>query len=278
MPQKIWFITGVSSGIGWHLAKQAAIAGHCVIGTVRQPEQIANINQVVPGSTFGHLLDVNNHEQVQALVANIVEQYGRIDVVVNNAGFGYFGAVEAMHMTECREQMETNFFGALAVTQAVLPYLRAQKSGHLIQVSSIAGLTGTAGLGLYNASKHALEGLSEALYYEVAHLGIHVTLVEPGPFRTLWAGASMKEAAVSIPDYDASAGMVQQRLANVNGRQPGDPEKAALAILHITEVAQPPLRLALGKMAVEVIKKKIALLNNNLTEWETLSAGADFDE
>lgn len=276
MENKIFFITGVSTGFGKHLAEEAGKKGYTVIGTVRKAEQLEMVNGLVPGKTFGRVLDVNDHAQVNATVHGVLQTHGRIDVLVNNAGYGLFGAIEEITMQEAREQMETNFFGALAVTQAVLPVMRRQKSGHIVQISSIAGLSGSPGLGIYNASKHALEGFSEALAAELAPLNIRVTLVEPGPFRTHWAGASMKFAGIHIGDYDQSAGKTKAMLAERNGRQPGDPVKGAQAIIHITEVPDPPLRLALGKPALAVIEKKIGLLKSDLDNWKQLSAGTDY--
>ena len=276
MSNKIWFITGVSTGIGRELAEQAALAGNTVIGTVRKQAQIEEINNLVSGKTFGYLLDVNDHEKVVEVTMDVNMKFGRIDVLVNNAGYGLFAGIEEVSIQEARDQMETNFFGALAVTQSVLPIMRKQQSGHIIQISSIAGLTGTAGLGIYNASKHAMEGFSEALYQELLPLGIKVTLVEPGPFRTLWAGASMKFSEKSIDGY-AAIDRTKTAMQARNGAQPGDPVKAALAIVQIAETENPPLRLALGKIAIGAIKGKIALLTKDLMAWETLSAGADFE-
>ncbi len=272
----IWFITGVSSGFGRHLAEVAAKKGHTVIGTVRKPEQVEQVNQLVPGKTFGVVLDVNNHAQVQEVIGAVATQYGKIDVLVNNAGYGFCGAIEEASEEEVRAQMETNFFGAYAVTQAVLPVMRRQKKGHILQISSQAGINSTAGLGVYNASKFALEGFSEALYHEVAPLGIKVTLVEPGPFKTEWAGGSMKFPEQTLEDYIPTAGRTRTLLSNINGHQPGDPVKGAEAILHITETETPPLRLPLGKTAVEVIRKKLDWVSREITTWESLSKGADY--
>jgi short-subunit dehydrogenase len=278
MSNKIWFITGVSTGIGRHLAEQAALAGNTVIGTVRKQAQVEEINNLVSGKTFGYVLDVNDHPKVTEVINEVASKFGKIDVLVNNAGYGLFGGIEEVSMQESRDQMETNFFGVLAVTQAVLPIMRTQKSGHIFQVSSIAGLTGSAGLGIYNASKHALEGFSEALYYELEALNIKVTLIEPGPFRTLWAGASMKYSDKEIEAYRSTrVGKVKEMLEARNGVQPGDPVKAALAIIQISETAQPPLRLALGKIAIGAIQGKIDLLTKELNDWKELSAGADFE-
>ena len=278
MSNKVWFITGVSTGIGRELAEQAALAGNTVIGTVRKQDQIEGVNNLVNGKTFGYILDVNDHAKVTEVITEVSTKFGKIDVLVNNAGYGLFGGIEEVTMQECRDQMETNFFSALAVTQAVLPIMRAQKSGHIFQVSSIAGLTGTPGLGIYNASKHALEGFTEALYHELEGFNIKVTLVEPGPFRTLWAGASMKTSEHEIAAYrNTRVGRTKELMAARNGVQPGDPIKAALAIIKISETENPPLRLALGKIAIGAIQGKIALLTKELTTWETLSASADFD-
>ncbi len=275
---KVIFITGVSSGFGRDLAIEAAKAGHTVIGTVRKEEQLQQVNNLQQGKTFGYLLDVNNHEEVQEVIANVVDRFGKIDVLINNAGYGLMGAVEETSMEEARMQMETNFFGALAVTQAALPFMRKEKSGHIIQFSSIAGILSSPGLGLYNASKFALEGMSEALYLEVAPLGIRVTIVEPGPFRTKWAGGSMKFTKNIIEDYAATAGKVKDTITGYNGNQPGDPVKGAQAVLKIIDADKPPLRLVLGKVAVERAKSKINLLQKDFDEWEALSVSADFSK
>ncbi len=277
MTQKIWLITGVSSGFGKQLAELAAQRGNTVIGTIRKTEQLEAVNQLVPGKTFGYLLDVNNHAQVKEVVDAVTEKFGRIDVLVNNAGYGFCGAIEEASEQDVREQMETNFFGAYAVTQAVLPGMRAQKSGHILQISSQAGINSSPGLGVYNASKYALEGFSEALYHEGAPLGIKVTIVEPGPFRTEWAGGSMKYPTRTIEAYVPTAGRIRQILSNVNGNQPGDPVKGSEAIIHITEVENPPLRLALGKIAVDTIRKKLDWVSKEITAWEKLSVSADYN-
>lgn len=277
MESKIWLITGTSKGIGLHLLEQAAKKGYTVVGTVRNKSEIEKINNVVPGKTFGYLLDVTDHEQVKKVMEEVHDQFKRIDILVNNAGYGLFGAVEEVSMDEARHQMETNVFGALAVTQAALPYMRKQKSGHIIQISSIAGIASTQGLGIYNASKYALEGFSEALYKEVNPLGIHVTIVEPGPFRTEWAGASMKFAEKIIDDYQKTSGELKKLLEQRNGNQPGNPVKGALAIIQTVEAETPPLRLALGKWAVEGIENKIKLLEKDLNEWRKVSIDTAFD-
>lgn len=273
---KIWLITGVSSGLGKHLLEEVAKNGDIAIGTVRKAEQLTTINSLVPGKTFGFILDVNDHLQVSEVIGAVEKQFGKIDVLVNNAGYGLMGAIEEVTMTEAREQMETNFFGALAVTQAVLPIMRQQKSGHIVQISSQAGISANHGLGIYNASKFALEGFSEALQKEVLPLGIKVTLVEPGPFRTLWAGPSMKFATKTIDDYKDTAGKLKNYIQQISGNQPGDPIAGAHAIMKIVAAENPPLRLALGKIAVETLRKKADWIKQEVSDWEQVSAGADY--
>ncbi|SKB52048.1 oxidoreductase [Daejeonella lutea] len=275
---RIWLITGVSGGLGRALALEAARNGDIVFGTLRQEGQVDEFSDLVHGKTFGIQLDVNNHTDIGPVLTHIIDQFGRIDVLVNNAGYGLFGAAEEVSMQEAREQMETNFFGALALTQAVLPIMRSQRSGHILQVSSIAGLSSNPGLGIYNASKFALEGFTEALYMETKDLNIKVTLIEPGPFRTDWAGSSSVRSVKVIPDYDSTAGERIRAINGMSGKQPGDPVKAAKAILKIVNSENPPLRLALGKIAIDVIRKKINLLERELNEWEKLSANTGFEE
>jgi short-subunit dehydrogenase len=274
--QKIWIITGVSSGFGKHLAEEAAKLGYTVIGTVRQQEQLTAIDNLVKNKTFGYLLDVNNHQQVNEVIQAVHQKFGSIDVLVNNAGYGLTGAIEEASIQEARDQMETNFFGALAVTQAVLPIMRKQQSGHIVQISSQAGFSATPGLGIYNASKFALEGFSEALFKEVLPLGIKVTLVEPGPFRTAWAGASMKFTEKTIDSYNETAGKIKQFLAQINGNQPGDPIAGSHSIIKVVESTNPPLRLALGKIAVDTLRKKADWVKQEVADWEQVSVDADY--
>jgi len=275
---KIWLITGVSGGLGRALAEEAAQQGDIVFGTLRKPEQIEQFNQLVHGKTFGLELDINSHSRIELVITHILDQFGRIDVLVNNAGYGLFGAIEEVSMEEARQQMETNFFSALAMTQAVLPVMRRQRAGHILQISSMAGIRSSPGMGLYNASKFALEGFSEALALEAAHLNIKVTLVEPGPFRTLWAGASSARSKKLIEDYDATAGELIRTINGYAGTQPGDPVKAAKAIMKVVNNPDPPLRLALGKIALEAIRKKLLSLQQNYDEWEEVSVDTSFDE
>ena len=275
---RIWLITGVSGGLGRALAKEAALQGEIVYGTLRKPEQINEFNELVPGKTFGIQLDVNNHDQIKSVVEQIITQSGRIDVLVNNAGYGLFGAIEELSMEEARMQMETNFFAVLAMTQAVLPIIRKQKSGHILQISSMSGLRANSGTGLYNASKFALEGMSEALALELQPLNIRLTLVEPGPFRTDWAGTSSVSAKNKIEDYELSSGARLRLLQSTSGKQPGDPAKAAKAILIAVNSEHPPLRLLLGKVALDAVRDKFRTVEEEFSKWEDISLGTSFEE
>lgn len=275
---RIWLITGVSGGLGRALAKEAALQGEIVYGTLRKPEQISEFNDLVPGKTFGIQLDINNHGQIKSVVEQIITQSGRIDVLVNNAGYGLFGAIEELSMEEARMQMETNFFAVLAMTQAVLPGLREQRSGHILQISSMSGLRANSGTGLYNASKFALEGMSEALALELQPLNIHLTLVEPGPFRTDWAGKSSVSAKNKIEDYDLSSGARLRLLQSTSGKQPGDPSKAAKAILLAVNSEHPPLRLLLGKVALDAVRDKLKTMEEEFSKWEQISLDTSFED
>jgi NAD(P)-dependent dehydrogenase (short-subunit alcohol dehydrogenase family) len=278
MSPRIWFITGVSSGFGRSLALAVAASGDIAVGTLRQAAQLVPFDALVPGRTVAVQLDINDHAQVDVVVSGIIGRFGRIDVLVNNAGYGLLGAIEEVDDTEARAQMETNFFGALAVTRAVLPHLRRQRAGHILQVSSIAGFSATPGLGIYNASKFALEGFSEALARETAPLGIRVTLIEPGPFRTKWAGDSIRRAAAVIPDYAATpAGATLARIQHygAQGTQPGDPALAARAMISVVNSPHPPLRLPLGALALAGVRAKLEAVRQELDEWEAVGLATD---
>lgn len=277
MANKIWLITGVSGGLGRALAVAVAGKGYIVYGTLRKAEQIEAFNQLCPGFTFGLLMDVNNPIQVDAGIHQVISAHGKIDVLVNNAGYGLFGAIEEVSMEESRAQMETNFFGALAVTKAVLPMMRKQQSGHIFQVSSVAGFRSTPGLGIYNASKYALEGFSEALWHEVNPLGIHVTIVEPGPFRTNWAGDSSVRSANTVDAYKETAGARIRTIHAYSGTQPGDPEKAAAVVIKASESNFPPLRLPLGQPAIDGILEKCEWVKKDIDSWSSISSKTDFN-
>jgi NAD(P)-dependent dehydrogenase (short-subunit alcohol dehydrogenase family) len=261
---KSWFITGISGGLGKALAEYAIEMGDFVIGTFRNQKQVDDFNELYKGKAFSLLLDLKNERDIKNAFEIVKEKYGKIDVLVNNAGMGFAGAIEETSIEESRTIFETNFFGALEITRAFLPMFRKQKSGHIIQISSHGGVKAFAGFGIYNASKFALEGLSEALAQEVSPLGIKVTIVEPGPFRTNFAGDSFGLAASRIEDYNPTAGVFRDRIKGINGRQEGDPVKAAKVLFDITQSPYSPLRLPLGKIALESVKFKSDSLRQDI--------------
>jgi NAD(P)-dependent dehydrogenase (short-subunit alcohol dehydrogenase family) len=276
---KVWFITGASSGLGAQLAAAAIAKGDSVAATFRRPEQASAFSNAHAGRALGVLLDVTDFDRIPEAVQETIDRFGRIDVLVNNAGYGTIGALEEFSMEELRAQFETNFFGMAALTKAVLPLLRAQGSGHIVQLSSVSGFRAMAGFGLYNASKFALEGFSEALAQEVAPFGIRVVIVEPGPFRTEFLSGSMKEAATRIEAYSqtAVAGMYEYK-ERVTGKQEGDPEKAASVIWAYVHEDNPHLRLPLGKSAVAGIRSKLHAVQEDVDANEHLALKAMFGE
>ena len=276
MSNKIWFITGISSGLGKALAEAVIKKGDFVFGTFRKPKQVQAFNEKYANKAMALQVDITNAGQINAAFETIKNKFGRLDVLVNNAGYGFSGAVEEASDEEVRAVFDANFFGTLQVTNAALPVLRRQKSGHVFQISSHGGIKAFPGFGVYNASKFALEGASEAMAVELGPLGIKTTIVEPGPFRTGFAGSSFKEAKKRIADYDGTAGMFRQKIKAVDGKQEGDPAKAALAIIQVCESENPPLRLILGKVAIGTISAKLASVKNDLEAWREVSEGAVF--
>jgi NAD(P)-dependent dehydrogenase (short-subunit alcohol dehydrogenase family) len=277
MEKKIWLITGISSGLGQALAQAVMATGDYVVGTFRQPEQVEQFNQQYASQGTAVLLDITDRDAVQVVVERIISEHLRIDVLVNNAGAGFVGAIEETAPEEVRSVFEANFFGALWLTQAVLPHLRRQRQGHIVQISSHGGIKAFAGFGIYNASKFALEGFSEALAQEVAPLGIVVSIIEPGPFRTNFAGSRLGEANQVIDDYEATAGAFRKKLKGVDGQQEGDPNKAADAIIDLVNSAHPPLRLPLGKTALKTIQMKIDSIAADLRTNQKVAERAVFE-
>lgn len=276
MKKKVWFITGCSTGLGRALAQHVLALGHPTVVTARNPSQVADLAAAHPDLALALSLDVTDPGQIKAAVAAAVARFGTIDVLVNNAGIGYFGSFEESEMAEVRRMFEINVWGLAETTRAVLPWLRKQRSGTIVNLSSMAGIVGNPGLGFYNGTKFAVEGLSEALAKEVAPLGIKVLLVEPGPFRTDWAGRSANEAPDTIADYRDTAGARKRQLRGYSGRQPGDPERAAAAIVQAVEAPQPPLRLMLGKAALTAARAKLAAAEKDFNAWEAVTEAADF--
>lgn len=274
MNKKTWFITGISSGLGKALAKTVIENGDFVIGTFRNPSQADAFNAEYKNKAFALTLDISDPEGIEKAVRYVAETYGKIDVLVNNAGYGLAGAIEETSIEETRKIFEANFFGTLKLTQLFLPLFRNQKSGHIIQVSSHGGFKAFAGFGIYNASKFALEGFSEALALEIEPLGIKVTIVEPGPFRTSFAGNGFRLAEQIITDYNATAGIFREKIKSVDGKQEGDPVKAAKAIYEITGLQMPPLRLPLGKMALLSLTSKLESVAADLENFKEIAENA----
>lgn len=275
---KTWFITGVSSGFGRALAETLVSRGERVVGTLRNEDQRTQFEALSPGKSFGYLLDVRDHNAVRRVVAQIEEEVGAIDVLVNNAGYGYEGSVEEATPEAIRAQFDVNLFGAVSVLQAILPFMRSRRTGHILNVTSMGGLMTFPGVGVYNASKFALEGINEALASEVRQFGIKVTAIEPGAFRTDWAGRSMTRASRTISDYASLLEPISASRAARSGKQPGDPARAALAIIKVVESEYPPVHLLLGTDALKFVREKIATLTKEIDDWESLSASTDFPE
>jgi NADP-dependent 3-hydroxy acid dehydrogenase YdfG len=275
---RIWFITGASTGFGRLLAEEVLKAGGKVIATARKLDKIVDLEKQYPKTAKALVLDVTDTGQIDAAVTQAFAQFGHVDVLVNNAGYGVAGAVEEVSETEFMPMFETNVFGLIRVTRAFLPHLRKQCGGHILNLSSIGGLVSSPGMGYYNATKFAVEGLSEALAGELAPLGIHVTIVEPGPFRTDFLGRSGVVAEKRIADYDNTAGNMRKYFAENVGKQPGDPLRAVHAMMQVVETSAPPLRLLLGKRAFDRIQEKLGTWQKEIAAWEPVTVGADFPE
>lgn len=268
---KIWFITGISSGLGKALAQTVIEKGDFVIGTFRNQSQTDTFNIQHKDTAFALTLDISKPNETERAVKLVADKFGQIDVLVNNAGYGLAGAIEETSTEETKAIFETNFFGTLNLTQSFLPIFRQQKSGHIIQISSHGGFKAFAGFGIYNASKFALEGFSEALAQEVAPLGIKVTIVEPSPFRTSFAGSGFQLTKRTIADYNITAGVFREKIKGVDGKQEGDPIKAAQAIIYITKLDTPPLRLPLGKIAIVSLTAKLDSVQNDINSYKDIA-------
>jgi NAD(P)-dependent dehydrogenase (short-subunit alcohol dehydrogenase family) len=274
--KRVWFITGASRGLGALMAKAALADGNAVVAAGRNVTAIAERLGESP-ALLPVALDVTDEAQAQAAVKAAVEKFGRIDVLINNAGFGLLGAVEESTDADVRRMYDTNVFGLLNVTRAVLPVMRAQRAGHVINMSSIGGYRAGAGFGPYSSTKFAVEGLTESLRAELKPLGIHATVVEPGYFRTDFLDASsLMVAKEVIADYDETSGNVRRRAASMNHSQPGDPEKLAQAMVKLVDAPTPPLRLPLGTDTLKAIAEKNAYVTEETETWKALSASTDF--
>ena len=274
-PSRFLLITGVSSRFGRALAQQALLAGHRVVGTVRNETDRQVLEALAPGRAFGRLLDVTDTAAINALVADIETNIGSIDVLVNNAGYGHEGILEESTLAELRQQFEVNVFAPAALIKAVLPHMRARRRGHILNITSMGGFITMPGIAWYCGSKFALEGISEVLGKEVAPFGIHVTAVAPGSFRTDWAGRSMVRAPRSIDDYDALFDPIRNAREAKSGHQPGDPVKAAQAMLQVIDSDAPPRHLLLGSDALQLVRAKLASMAGSIDAWEQLSRSTD---
>lgn len=277
MNKKVWFITGISSGLGKAIAQHAMRTGDFVIGTFREQNHVYNFNKQYAGKGWAVLLDITNENEIENVIEYIIEKFARIDVLVNNAGLGFAGAVEETSIKEIREVFETNFFAVFNITKLVLPFMRKEKSGHIIQISSHGGIKAIAGVGIYNASKFALDGFSEALSAEVNPLGIKVTIIEPGPFRTNFAVESLRQAKEVIKEYSGSAGVFRAKLKSVDGKQEGDPEKAAEAIVNLVSSESSSLRFPLGPTAINSIETKLKSVKSDLERNRTVTESVVFE-
>ncbi|WP_250563698.1 oxidoreductase [Sphaerisporangium fuscum] len=275
---KVWLVTGASSGFGRAIVEAAVTAGDTVVAAARRPEALDELVAAHPGRVVAVELDVTDTARVAAVVAEVVLWYGRVDVLVNNAGRGLIGAVEETTDRELRDLMDLHFFGPAALTRAVLPHMRRQGSGAIVQLSSMGGRFSFPGVSAYSATKFALEGLSSSLAAEVAPFGIKVLIVEPGAFRTGFAGNGALLQSAPIAAYDDVVGPLRTGLPGTDGRQPGDPAKAASAILAALDAERTPLRLALGNDAADGISAALDSERAEFLAWESVSRGTDFDE
>ncbi|MEO1374841.1 MAG: oxidoreductase [Cyanobacteria bacterium J06635_10] len=273
---KVWLITGSSTGFGRTLAETVLEKGDKVIATARKPEQLDDLISKYPDTAIALRLDVTNPDEIIAAIEEANAAFGRIDVLVNNAGYGLIGALEEVSDAQIHRNFDTNLFGVINVIRGILPIMRSQQSGHIINMSAIAGFTNELGFSIYGGAKFALEGVSEALQGEVAPLGIKVTIVEPGPFRTDFIGRSLDRAEEQMEAYQGTVGKFLNFLNNIEGKQPGDPAKAAEAIIKVVNSDNPPLRLVLGKYAYTKFRKKIESLKTELDAWEAVAANTDF--
>jgi NAD(P)-dependent dehydrogenase (short-subunit alcohol dehydrogenase family) len=272
----VWFVTGCSTGLGREFARVALARGFRVVATARDPKSIADLVAGKAGQAIALKLDVADPDAIAAAVKEAERAFGRIDVLINNAGYGYMAAVEEGEDAAIRAQFETNFFGLAALIRAVLPGMRKRRSGGVVNISSVGGLRGTPAGGYYCATKHAVNGLSESLALEVEPLGIRVMVVEPGPFRTDWGGRSLQHGPTRIADYEATAHKRGRDIASYSGSQAGDPARAAEAVIAALLSPNPPRHLVLGRFGLDAARTKFKDMLRDLDAWETTSLSADF--
>ena len=273
---KTFLITGVSSGFGLAFARAALAAGHTVVGTVRREDARAAFEALAPPRARALVLDVTDFAAIPSAVAGVEREVGALDVLVNNAGYGHEGTLEESPLEELRRQFDVNVFGAVAMIKAVLPGMRQRRAGHIVNVTSMGGFITLPGISYYCGSKFALEGISESLAQEVKGLGIRVTALAPGSFRTDWAGRSMVRSPRGISDYDALLNPIRQARQDKSGRQAGDPDRAAQVLLQLVTTEHPPVHLLLGTDALRLVRAKLTALGEELAAWEEVSRSTDF--
>jgi NAD(P)-dependent dehydrogenase (short-subunit alcohol dehydrogenase family) len=274
----VWFITGCSTGFGREIAREVIARGWRAVVTARDVSKVEDLVVGNPDRALALALDVTDGAQVLEAVKAAEARFGGIDVLVNNAGYGYLAAVEEGEDAEIRDMFEVNFFGLADTIRAVLPGMRRLRRGHIINITSVGGLIGNPGSGYYAATKFAVEGLSEALGKELAPLGIKVTAVEPGPFRTDWAGRSLKQTRQPIDDYEQTSGARRKQISSISGQQPGDPERAANVIIAAVLSPTPPAHLILGKPGLGFVRQKLEALSAEIDAWEEATLSADYPE
>jgi NAD(P)-dependent dehydrogenase (short-subunit alcohol dehydrogenase family) len=274
--EKVWLITGCSTGFGRELAKEVLAKGYKVAVASRKTSDVDDIVAAYPNTSIAIQLDVTNESEIKSSVAQTMSHFGQIDVLVNNAGIGYFGSIEESEDAEVRKMFEINVFGLAKMTQEVLPHMRKQRSGHILNIASIAGLRSFPGVGFYNATKYAVDGFSEALAKEVGPLGIKVTIIAPSGFRTDWAGRSANESPANISDYTETAYKNKDNIRGISGNQAGDPIRGVKAMIQVVESENPPMRLLLGVAALKGAREKLEELKNDFDTWAAVTEGADF--
>jgi len=272
---KVWFITGASTGFGYEMAAAVLDRGDRLVATARKPEQLAELVGRSPDNARAVQLDVTSPQHIRDAVELAMGEFGRIDVLINNAGYGLIGAVEEVSDEQINQNFATCLMGPLNLMRAILPIMRAQRSGHIINISAAAAINNYAGFGVYGAAKAALESLSESIALEAGPLGVKVTIVQPGPFRTDFISRSLVRGERRIDDYNATSGKFAELLEKVNGQQPGDPKKAAKAIVSLVDAERPPLRLVLGKYAHNKVRKLLRDTATELDAWESVGSATD---
>lgn len=275
---RTWFITGASTGFGRMLAEQLLKRGERVAATARDVAKVQDLETQYPETARAFPLDVTRPAEIEKAAHQAIATFGHIDVLVNNAGYGVSGAIEEVAEGEFEPMFQTNIYGLIRTTRAFLPHFRQRRSGHIFNFSSIAGLVGGAGWGFYNTTKFAVEGFSEALAAEMKPLGVHVTVIEPGPFRTDFLGRSGKLAQRELPEYAQTAGKARNYLKSQSGKQPGDPQKAIEAVIAVADAPEPPIHLLLGKVALTRFRDKLSTWQKEIAAWETVTTGADYPD